>query len=42
MIVYMKHHEGKIFHAIELLKIVLRVSKEVVKNSKKTLMVFKF
>lgn len=35
MIVYMKHREGKIFHAIELLKIVLRVSKEVVKKKKK-------
>ena len=35
MIVYMKHCEGKFFHAIELLKIVLRVSKEVVKNTKK-------
>lgn len=35
MIVYMKHREGKLFDAIELLKIVLRVSKEVVKNTKK-------
>ena len=35
MIVYMKYHEGKIFHAIELLKIGLRVSKEFVKNTKK-------